>query len=301
MTERGRTVIVAGATGDLGGRIVRALVAKGAPVAALVRQGTAPWRLANLPAAVRIADFASTEAIAAGLGDAACVVSALSGLEEVVIDIQGRLLDAAVMASVPRFIPSDFAIDFRKLPPDSNRNLDLREAFRTRAEAAPIRLTSILNGAFMDMLTGTIPIIQHSIRRVLFWGSADQPMDFTTISDTAAYTARVAMDPKSPRILNICGARVSARDIAAALGRVRGRPYGLLPAGTIGTLGLTIGVARKLSPGAPDEVYPAWQGMQYMRNLFAGEGMLDTPFDNDRYPGMAWTSLESVLESDPRP
>ena len=37
-----------------------------------------------------------------------------------------------------------------------------------------------------------------------------------------------------------------------------------------------------------------------MRNLFAGEGMLDTPFDNDRYPGMVWTSLEDVLRSDPR-
>jgi nucleoside-diphosphate-sugar epimerase len=136
---------------------------------------------------------------------------------------------------------------------------------------------------------------------VLYWGSAEQMMDFTTIADTAAFTARAAMDAESPRILNICGARVSAREIAAAVARVRGRGYGLLPAGTIGTLGLTIGVARKLAPGGPDEIYPAWQGMQYMRNLFAGEGGLDTPFDNDRYPGMVWTGLETVLRSDPRP
>lgn len=300
MSETRNMIIVAGATGDLGGRIVRALAAQRAPVAALVREGTAPARLADLGCAVRVADFASTGAIADQLGDAACVVSALSGLEPVIIAAQGRLLDASVAAGVPRFIPSDFAIDFRKLQPGTNRNLDLREAFHARAQAAPIRLTSVLNGAFMDMLTGTIPIIQHGIRRVLYWGSADQTMDFTTIADTAAFTARAAMDPESPRVLNICGARVSARDIAVAVGRVRGRPYGLLPAGTIGTLGITIGVARKFAPGGADEIYPAWQGMQYMRNLFAGEGMLDTPFDNDRYPGMVWTSLEEVLASDPR-
>ena len=301
MTDNRRMTIVAGATGDLGGRIVRELAALGAPVAALVREGTAPARLADLPAEVRAADFASTASLSGALGDAACVVSALSGLEPVIIEAQGRLLDASVAAGVPRFIPSDFAIDFRKLPPGTNRNLDLREAFRACAEATPIRLTSVLNGAFMDMLTGTIPIIQHGIRRVLYWGSADQKMDFTTIADTAAFTARAAMDPDSPRVLNICGARVSARDIAEAVGQVRGKRYGLLPAGTIGTLGITIGVARKLAPGGSDEIYPAWQGMQYMRNLFAGEGMLDTPFDNDRYPGMAWTSLETVLRSDPRP
>lgn len=301
MTDIRRMIIVAGATGDLGGRIVRELAALGAPVAALVRTGTAPGRTAHLPAEVRHADFASSAALAESLRDAACVVSALSGLEPVILEAQGQLLDGAVAAGVPRFIPSDFAIDFRKLPPGTNRNLDLREAFRTRAEAAPIRLTSVLNGAFMDMLTGTIPIIQHSLRRVLYWGSADQTMDFTTIADTAAYTARAAMDPDTPRVLNICGARVNARDIAAAVSRVRGKRYGVLPAGTIGTLGVTIGVARKVAPGAQGEIYPAWQGMQYMRNLFAGEGMLDTPFDNDRYPGMVWTRLEDVLRTDPRP
>lgn len=37
--------------------------------------------------------------------------------------------------------------------------------------------------------------------------------------------------------------------------------------------------------------------MQYMRNLFAGEGMLDTPFDNDRYSGIKWDRVADVLRS----
>lgn len=293
-------IIVAGATGDLGGRIVRELARLGAPVCSLVRAGTSPERMAAIQGEIRTVDFDDVTATAAAMEGASCVVSALSGLEPVVLGVQGQLLDAAVQAGVPRLIPSDFAIDFRKIPPGTNRNLDLRERFRRRAEQADIRLTSILNGAFMDMLTGVMPVIQHRLRSVLYWGSADQPMDFTTIADTAAFTARAAMDNDSPRLLNICGDRVTARDLARIAGTVRQQPYRVLPAGTIGMLGLMIGLAKRVAPGKPGDLYPAWQGMQYMRNLFAGEGMLDTPFDNDRYSGLRWTRVEDVLREDAR-
>jgi hypothetical protein len=35
----------------------------------------------------------------------------LAGLREVVIDAQKKLLDAAIAAGVPRFIPSDYSLD----------------------------------------------------------------------------------------------------------------------------------------------------------------------------------------------
>jgi hypothetical protein len=38
----------------------------------------------------------------------------LAGLREVVIDAQKKLLDAAIAAGVPRFIPSDYSLDFTK-------------------------------------------------------------------------------------------------------------------------------------------------------------------------------------------
>jgi len=40
------------------------------------------------------------------------VVSALAGLRDVIVETQAALLDAAIKARVPRFIPSDFSIDF---------------------------------------------------------------------------------------------------------------------------------------------------------------------------------------------
>jgi uncharacterized protein YbjT (DUF2867 family) len=290
------TILLAGATGDLGERIARALVRRGAAVHALVRPGTAAEkkeRLRGLGIAVVEADYDDAEAMRRACAGAGCVVSALSGLREAIVDAQTRLLEAAVAARVPRFIPSDFAIDFTRLEPGSNRNLELRREFMARLDRAPIAATSILCGAFMDMLTGVAPFILFKRRRVLYWGSADQRMDFTTRDDVAAFTAAAALDPSTPRILRIAGDSVTSRELAVRMTELSGERYRLTRAGSLGLLGLLIRVARKVAP-QPGEVYPPWQGMQYMHNMFEGRARLQ-PLDNARYPELRWTTARDVL------
>ncbi|MCJ2122688.1 NmrA family NAD(P)-binding protein [Methylobacterium sp. J-077] len=290
------TVAVAGATGDLGLRIVRALRREGAAVTALVRPGTDRARIAPLTAlGARVVEAGpgrpgSWQSACAG---AACVVSAVNGLSATVIDVQTALLEGAVRAGVPRFIPSDFSIDYARTAPGGNRNLDLRRAFRARLDAAPIQATSVLSGAFMELLDGQAPLILHRPRRVLHWGRADQILDFTTKDDTAAFTARAALDPETPRWLRIAGESLSARDLAEAASAARGARYRTLRAGGLGSLGLMIRVARTLAPGR-GAVFPAWQGMQYLRDMFEGRARL-TPLDTDRYPGLRWTRVQSFL------
>jgi uncharacterized protein YbjT (DUF2867 family) len=183
-------IVLAGATGNLGGRIARELRGHGATVRAIVRPGTSAERLARLRALqVEIveADLHARAEIVRACQGASCVVSTLLGLGKILIDAQGALLDAAVEAGVPRFIPSDYAMDFTKIVPGVNRNFDLHREFRERLERAPIRSTSILNGAFMNLLTGEAPMVLFKIKRVLYWGQTpDQVIDFTTMDDTAA-------------------------------------------------------------------------------------------------------------------
>ena len=143
------------------------------------------------------------------------------------------------------------------------------------------------------MLTGQMPLILFKLRRVLYWGNADQRMDFTTIDDTATFTARAAMDPSTPRFLRVAGDELSARELAAVVSEVTGKKFRLLRAGGLGLLGVIIQVARKLAP-AENDIFPPWQGMQYMRNMFDGRAKLE-PLDNDRYPGMRWTRARDVL------
>ncbi len=291
-------IVVAGATGNLGGRIAKALLERGARVRALVRHGTARdklERLQELGVAIASVDFSSASQVAPACSGASCLVSALAGLRDVIVEAQTVLLDAAIKAGVPRFIPSDYSIDFTKFPPGENRNLDLRREFHQRLDKASIRATTIFNGAFAEMLTGQMPLILFKRKRVLYWGDADQRMDFTTIDDTAAFTASAALDPSTPRFLRIAGDQLSARELAAVVSAVTGKKFRLFRAGGLRMLGTLIKVARTVAPGEK-ELYPVWQGMQYMRNMFDGRAKLE-PLDNDRYPRIRLTTVRDVLSA----
>jgi hypothetical protein len=50
---------------------------------------------------------------------------------------------------------------------------------------------------------------------------------------------------------------------------------------------------RRLMP-APDDLYPPWQGMQYLRDMLSGEAKLG-PLDNNRYPGIQWTTVKEII------
>src|SRR5580704_9423480 len=157
-------IVVAGAHGNLGARIARELASRGADVVAVPREA-----------------YASADGLADVCRGAACVVSAVSGLRAVVVDAQAALATAAAAAGVPRFIPSDYSLDFTKLSPGGNRNLDWRRELHERI--------------------------------VAYWGNADQPLDFTSWDNTAAFTAAAALDASTPRYLRIAGAEVSARQL----------------------------------------------------------------------------------------
>ena len=293
-----KVIVVAGATGRLGGRITRALRDRGARVRAIVRPDTSRGSASELRragASIAEVDYGDADRLTRACEGAACVVSALAGMRDAIVDSQTSLLDAAVAEGVPRFIPSDFAIDFYKMPDGYNRNLDYRREFSTRLEAAPIAATSILCGMFMELLTGQAPFILFRFRRVVYWENADQAMDFTTIDDTAAYTAAAALDRTTPRFLRIAGDVTTARGLAETASRVTGERFTLLRAGALSRLEKLIAVTRFFSPGKND-VYPPWQGMQYMHNMFDGRPKLD-PLDNERFPSLRWTSIRDVLSS----
>jgi nucleoside-diphosphate-sugar epimerase len=289
-------ILVAGGTGELGGRIVRALVAKGAEVRVVARPGSDPEKISQvqkLGATVLTVNTWDVADITKACADVSCVVSALAGLRETVIDAQKVLLDAAVAAGVPRFIPSDFSIDFTRLPAGRNRNLDLRREFHAYLDKAPIAATTIFNGAFADMITGQMPIVLFSLKRILYWGNMHHRMDFTTMDDTAAFTANAALDNETPRLLRIAGDQINIRELTAMVSDVTGDQYTTLRPGGLGLLTALINVARFVAPGKK-EIYPAWQGMQYMRDMLDGRGKMPA-VDNARYPNLTWHTLKDVL------
>lgn len=291
-----QTIVVTGATGHLGTLIIKELLSRHAHVKALVRRDTPFSKTAPLEKAGAViipVDYQNTVTLTEALRDAQCVVSALSGLRDVIVGAQSDLLIAALNAGVPRFIPSDYCIDYFKLPDGSNRNLDLRREFALMLDNTPIHATSILNGMFTDLLKNQAPLILPKLNRVIYWGNADQPMDFTTMANTAAFTAAAALDSQAPRFLRIAGEVATIRNLQRAASQAYGKEFRLWRLGGLGMLATMIGIIRTIAP-ARDEVFPPWQGMQYLHNMLSGLPKLE-PLDNARYPEIKWTRVREVL------
>lgn len=291
-----KTIIIAGITGSLGRKIAYHLREKGATVKGIVRTGCMSPEIPKLReqrVTVTEVDFNDIAELANSCKGGSCVVSAVSGLRDVIVGLQTNLVRAAVEAGVPRFIPSDFSADFTRLSYGTNRNLDLRREFHEHLSREPIAATSVLNGMFMDLLTGQAPVILFKIRRVLCYGDADQPLDFTSMDDAANFTAQAVLDPATPRFLRVAGEVTSIRGLQKTATEVYHKKFRLLRPGGLGLLEKMIRLTRALTPES-DALYPPWQGMQYLHNMLSGKAKLE-PLDNDRYPGIRWTSVYELL------
>jgi hypothetical protein len=113
------------------------------------------------------------------------------------------------------------------------------------------------------------------------------------MDNTAAYTAKVALDPAAPRYLVIAGDQISPREVHAMMSELTGQKFRLFRPGGQGFLGAIIRITRKLAPGK-NELYPAWQGMQYMHNMIDERSKI-VKLHNDRYQGLQWTNVRTVI------
>jgi hypothetical protein len=292
-------ILVAGATGNLGGKIIDALLKKNANVIAVVRQTTNIEKVNILEKKglrvfqINMNNIDEIEKVCEGVS---CVISVLSGLRETIIETQKILLDGAIRANVPRFIPSDFSNDFTNLLEGKNRNLDLRREFHNYLDKQPIKATTIFNGPFMDLLVTDMPLILFKKQRILCWGKPDQIIEFTTTYNIAEFVANVALEIDTPRFLRIAGDRKSCSDFVYMMTEITKQNFKLFRPGGIQLLNFLIKFTKFMTPKSKD-LYPAWQGMQYMRDMMEGR-IIFQKYDNDRYENMQWTSIKEFLKEE---
>jgi NAD(P)-dependent dehydrogenase (short-subunit alcohol dehydrogenase family) len=289
-------ILVAGGTGDLGNRIIKALLKRNASVIAIVRNNSDKEKVAalnNMGVKVIHVDMNNVADLTAACKDVTCVVSALAGLGEAIIDTQSVLLDAAIAAKVPRFIPSDFSSDFTQIAEGENRNFDLRKAFHKKLDHSSIAHTSIMNGAFADILFYNTPFYNVKDKSVGYWGNdADFKVDFTTKDDVASFTAAVALDENTPSILRIASFQVSPNDLVTMTKSLKNVEFKLIPMGSLDDLSAYNKKMRAENPAGENELYPKWQGSQYMHSMFSAQ---NNPLDNNRYADINWAKAADVL------
>jgi nucleoside-diphosphate-sugar epimerase len=293
-----KLIVVFGATGNLGNRIVRELLKRGAIVRAIVRTATDPEKiraLEHMGATVQELDLNSVDALANASRGASCVVSAVAGLEDVIVELQKRIVEGAIQAGVPRFIPSDFCTDYTDLVPGENRNFDLRRTFRSYLDQKPIQATSVFNGAFADILKYNTPILNLKQKSIGYWGDkADWNLDFTTMDDTAAFTAEVALDEEAPRNVQIASFQVSPTDLQHDVKQATGQEFRIHQLSGLDEFAQFIQKQRAEYPAGENELYAKWQQGQYMYLMFTTH---HTQLANERYKGLTWTTSLEFIKS----
>ena len=279
--QSAKTVLLVGATGNLGGLIARALLAKGAALRLLVRPGSRAKLTADVAAASEICEG---EAGASERVDA--VVSAVQGGPETIIDAQLRFLRAARDAGVRRFIPSSFSFDFFNLGEGENINSDWRREFARRAEAdrSSVEVVHVMNGCFLDrdVLFGFLGAFDLEKGEAYLWGEGDEKMEFTTYADAAAYTAEAALaENPLPSKFNVAGDSLTFGELVEETEAGLERSLTIKRLGTLADLDTEI--ARRVQAD-PDNML-SWLPLMYWRGMLSGKGKLG-PLMNERYPSI---------------
>ncbi len=247
-------ILIAGATGPVGGRVARGLLAEGKEVRILIRHNSPSEALVPQGRAVSASSLiaAGAEAVYGDLKDRASLDAAVQGVETVVtsasamgrsgddsvesVDINGtlNLIDAARKAGVRRFIYTSALMADPGSPSPLFRAKGICE--KALLESG-MEYTILEPAAFLDLWVGyLIGIPLKAEQPVTLYGKGDLRQSFAVAADVAAFEIAAVDNPKAANQCLVIGslAPYSWNEIVAAAGRVLGRelPVQYIPLGS---------------------------------------------------------------------
>ena len=122
------------------------------------------------------------------------------------------------------------------------------------------------------------------------WGDGTRPIDITTIPDTAAFTAAIALDRKTAgRGVHVVGQRLSMLELHNEVEAASGRRWELVRKGTLQDLRAEV-VPRQFTASS----MLAYVALQYQVAMFDGTASL-RDIRNADYPDVTPTSVAAYL------
>ncbi len=299
MTSK-QTVLMVGATGTMGSKIAAVLAQKeNITLRALVRSKTAQneqkrqqlTQLEQLGVELVEGSLEDESSLNQACQNVNTVLSSVQGDTETIVDGQLRLLEAATKAGANRFLPSDFSGDYNGIEYGDNYNYDPRKRFAEAAQKSSINVVHIMNGAFMEVFFAPfLRVFDFEQGTAEYWGTGDEPIDLTTMEDTAKYAAEAAIAPqKLDTNFQVVGEVTTMKQLIADYEAVTGQKLVEHSKGTLDELKTWIETTKLNNPN-PWTFLPE----QYQWGMFTGKLKL-THLMNDRYPYIEPTSVRTWL------
>jgi uncharacterized protein YbjT (DUF2867 family) len=235
MANEGGEVLVVGGTGDVGGRVIRALLARGKRVRALVRPGSDASALEAQGVAIVRGDLTDASSLDRALHDAAAVVTSAAGYMgrrkgdslQTVDDAGNRnLVDAAKRATVPRFVFTSI------LTADKAEDVPhfwQKKLIEDYLEASGVPYVSLRPGAFLG--GGSARFFAKSLPqgKLMPFAPPDARYSWIHPDDVARCIALAVDEPRAVgRTIDLGSDRaVDAHELARLVGDAMGRPVRL--------------------------------------------------------------------------
>jgi uncharacterized protein YbjT (DUF2867 family) len=255
--QRAGPVLVVGATGNLGGKVVDALLARGKEVRALVRPSTDPGTLEARGATIARGDMLDRDSLVRAMTGTDAVISTAAGYTrggEQAHDIDtvgnANLAEAAKVAGVRRFVLTSILTCDRTPDVPHFWHKKLTE---DRLEQLGVPFVALRPGAFLDQILqmrGGNPFEKGSLT---WFGSPQVKLTFVLTTDLARYLAEAVDAPvrEAERIDIGWDRPVSMNEIARIGSRITGRLVTVrsIPLGLLTSIGAVVG---RWAPFVPD-------------------------------------------------
>ncbi|KAF4333257.1 hypothetical protein FBEOM_12939 [Fusarium beomiforme] len=225
------------------------------------------------------------------------VICCYYGGDSVMTQGQKVLIDACLKEGVPRYVPSDFAVDYTKIPDGELFPKQSTKTIKRYLEGKNIRGVHILVGALTETFWSPLfRLYDSQDETIRYWGTGTEKWELTTYETAAAYTAALVVDKNACGIFRFRGDRKSILEIKADYDRIY---QGNLRLQCLGSLeDLYRNFTTQFRQDASDT--STWGPGCFAYWCTNGIAYLGDDLDNLKYPGVTPVNLEEFLANHSR-
>ncbi|KAL0939661.1 NmrA-like family protein [Colletotrichum truncatum] len=223
------------------------------------------------------------------------VICAYLGDDKLMVDGQKQLIDACEVEGVPRYIASDWALDYTKLefgelfPKDPMKHV---KAYLDTQKS--VKGVHILIGGFMDpIFSPFFQVFDPATNTFRYWGEGTEPWEGTSYENAAEYTAAVATDPSAIGIQKFLGDRKTIKEIAASFKEVYGIEPKLERLGSLDELKTRMHSLRQENPA---DIFK-YMSLFFLYYWINGQTFVGPDVQNDKYPEVKPVTWEAFMKN----